>query len=68
MTGAAAYPLHRKLTNSTVLERLYAKQGSYLCPQAYPEGCPTHPDYRAPPPPSAGRGRGCSTRCSTPSS
>jgi len=45
MTGAAAYPLHPKLTDSPVLERLYATHGSYLCPQAYPEGCPTHPAY-----------------------
>ena len=44
-TGAAAYPLHPKLTGSAVLERLYSKQGSYLCPQAYPEGCPSHPAY-----------------------
>jgi hypothetical protein len=45
LTGAAAYPLHPKLTDAAVLERLYATQGSYLCPQAYPEGCPTHPAY-----------------------
>jgi hypothetical protein len=45
MTGQAQYPLHPKLTNSAALGRLYAKQGSYLCPQAYPEGCPTHPAY-----------------------
>jgi hypothetical protein len=45
MTGAATYPLHPKLTDSAVLERLYATYGSYLCPQAYPEGCPTHPAY-----------------------
>jgi hypothetical protein len=45
MTGAAEYPLHPKLTDSAVLPRLYAKHGSYLCPQAYPEGCPTHPAY-----------------------
>ena len=45
LTGAATYPFHPKLTYSPVLERLYTKQGSYLCPQAYPEGCPTHPAY-----------------------
>jgi hypothetical protein len=45
LTGAKAYPLHPKLTTSPVLDRLYAKHGSYLCPQAYPEGCPTHPAY-----------------------
>jgi hypothetical protein len=45
LTGAKAYPLHPKLTGAAVLERLYATHGSYLCPQAYPEGCPTHPAY-----------------------
>ena len=45
LTGTKAYPLHPKLTNSPVLERLYSRYGSYLCPQAYPEGCPTHPAY-----------------------
>jgi hypothetical protein len=45
LTGTKAYPLHPKLTNSAVLERLYSTQGSYLCPQADPEGCPTHPAY-----------------------
>lgn len=45
MTGAAEYPLHPKLTGSAVLDRLYSRNGTYLCPQAYPEGCPTHPAY-----------------------
>jgi hypothetical protein len=45
LTGAKAYPLHPKLTDSAVLDRLYSTHGSYLCPQAYPEGCPTHPAY-----------------------
>jgi hypothetical protein len=45
LIGQAEYPLHPKLTGSAVLERLYTRHGSYLCPQAYPEGCPTHPAY-----------------------
>jgi hypothetical protein len=45
LTGAKASPLHPKLTGAAVLERLYSRNGSYLCPQAYPEGCPTHPAY-----------------------
>jgi hypothetical protein len=45
MTGAADYPLHPQLTDSAVLDRLYSTHGSYLCPQAYPEGCPAHPAY-----------------------
>ena len=66
MTGAADYPLHPKLTDSPVLARLYSHNGSYLCPQAYPEGCPAHPAYPEPPPPSAGPECACSRRCSTP--
>jgi len=58
LTGAAAYPPHPKLTDSAVLDRLYAKHGSYLCPQAYPRAArPTRPT-RGPRPPSAGRGAG----------
>jgi hypothetical protein len=45
LTGTKAYPLHPKLTNSAVRERVSSRYGSYLCPQAYPEGCPTHPAY-----------------------
>jgi hypothetical protein len=45
MTGAADYPLHPKLTESAALVALYSQNGTYLCPQAYPEGCPTHPAY-----------------------
>jgi hypothetical protein len=45
MTGAADYPLHPKLTDSAALDSLYSRHGSYLCPQAYPEGCPAHPAY-----------------------
>jgi hypothetical protein len=45
LTGAADYPLHPKLTGSAAPARVYGRYGSYLCPQAYPEGCPTHPAY-----------------------
>jgi len=45
LTGAAEYPVHAKLADSTALAALYTRHGSYLCPQAYPEGCPTHPGY-----------------------
>jgi hypothetical protein len=45
LTGQAQYPLHPKLTNSAAPQRAYSRHGSYLCPQAYPEGCPTHSAY-----------------------
>jgi hypothetical protein len=43
IAGVADYPIHPKLFDSPALERLYSRNGSHLCPQAYPEGCPTHP-------------------------
>ena len=45
MTGAAQYPIHAKLFNSPALAAVFSQHGTYLCPQAYPEGCPTHPAY-----------------------
>jgi hypothetical protein len=48
MTGAAQYPIHSDLlTHSSVLGLVFAKYGTYLLPQSYPEGCPTHPSYPA---------------------
>jgi hypothetical protein len=45
MTGAAQYPIHPKLLDSPALAAVFSQHGTYLCPQAYPEGCPTHPAY-----------------------
>jgi hypothetical protein len=42
---AIDYPIHPYLTNSSVLEEMYSLTGSYLLPQAYPEGAPLHPAY-----------------------
>jgi len=41
----AARALHRDLLNSAALPLIYSKYGSYLVPQAFPEGAPTHPCY-----------------------
>ncbi len=46
-TGQADYPVHADLLESEALERTREKHGTYLLPQAYPEGCPTHPAYPA---------------------
>jgi len=43
--GAANYPIHPEILNSPVLTEVFIKYGTYLLPQAYPEGCPTHPAY-----------------------
>ena len=44
-TGAAGDPIHADLLNSMALQRTYGSTGSYLLPQAYPEGSPIHPSY-----------------------
>lgn len=45
LVGAAKYPIHVDLLNSTALKAVYAANNNYLLPQAYPEGCPLHPSY-----------------------
>lgn len=47
MTGAKSYELHPDILNSAALQRVYSANGTYLCPQAYVEGSPTHPSYPA---------------------
>jgi membrane-associated phospholipid phosphatase len=41
----ADYPIHTDILNSSALETVFNATGTYLLPQAYPEGCPTHPSY-----------------------
>jgi len=43
----ADHAIHPDLLNASVLNVVYAKHGSYLLPQAYPEGAPLHPAYGA---------------------
>lgn len=47
MTGRADYPIHESILNSPVLDLIFNRYGTYLLPQAYPEGCPAHPAYPA---------------------
>jgi hypothetical protein len=49
-TGSTPFPqaagaLHNDVLNSAALPLTFAKYGSYLLPQAFPEGSPTHPCY-----------------------
>lgn len=46
-SGQTRYPLHEALFETEILTAIYNRFGSYLLPQAYPEGCPTHPSYPA---------------------
>ncbi len=45
VTGAFSYPLHSDVLNSPALQETFSIYGSYLCTQAYPDGCPTHTAY-----------------------
>jgi membrane-associated phospholipid phosphatase len=46
-TGAGQSPIHHSLLASAALDLTFERHGSYLLPQAYPEGCPLHPSYPA---------------------
>jgi len=46
-TGIRTYPIHQSITHSEAVDAVYKKTGTYLLPQAYPEGCPLHPSYPA---------------------
>jgi membrane-associated phospholipid phosphatase len=43
----AEYPLHAELLGAGALEEVRRRNGTALLPQAFPEGCPTHPSYPA---------------------
>lgn len=47
MKGTVDYPISATLRSSEAMQRIYDQYGTYLLPQAYPEGCPTHPSYPA---------------------
>jgi hypothetical protein len=39
------YPIHPDVLESEALSRVFGVQGTYLLPQAFPEGSPLHPSY-----------------------
>ncbi|MGC9669570.1 vanadium-dependent haloperoxidase [Planosporangium sp. 12N6] len=46
MTGKRDYPMiDSEVLDSAAVKRTFARHGSYLLPQAFPEGSPTHPAY-----------------------
>lgn len=45
LTGAADYPLHPDVLTSRATTEVFEKYGTYLLPQAFPEGSPTHSSY-----------------------
>ena len=46
-TGVRSYPVAPALLDSPAVEATFARTGTYLFSQAYPEGCPLHPSYPA---------------------
>jgi len=46
-SGLFVYPLHDDVLHSKVVHLLRQKNGSWLLPLVFPEGCPTHPAYGA---------------------
>ncbi len=47
MTGAATYPIDAEILGSQAVSEAFDLYGTYLLPQAYPEGSPLHPAYGA---------------------
>jgi hypothetical protein len=45
LTGSSSYPLPDELLNLDAVQQVFSATGSYLLPQAYPDGCPLHPAY-----------------------
>jgi hypothetical protein len=46
-SGLKSYPLHADVLNSEAADRVRQRNGTWLLPMAFPEGCPTHPAYGA---------------------
>lgn len=46
-TGRARYPVAGEILASEAMAEVTRRHASALLPQAYPEGCPTHPSYPA---------------------
>ena len=47
LTRAARHPIAPDLLGSAAVAGAYQANGTYLLPQAFPEGCPLHPAYPA---------------------
>jgi hypothetical protein len=46
-TGVRSYPVAPALLESPAVGAIFARTGTHLFPQVYPEGCPLHPSYPA---------------------
>ncbi len=44
-TKTARFPIGSDILASEAVDRVFKRNGSYLLPHAFPEGCPQHPSY-----------------------
>lgn len=44
-TRQADFPINEEILSAKALDLVFSKYGTYLLPQEYPEGSPTHPSY-----------------------
>jgi membrane-associated phospholipid phosphatase len=47
LSNRTTYPIHNDVLHSQAAARTFSQNGTWLLPQAYTEGCPTHPSYGA---------------------
>ena len=47
LAHAVSYPIHSDVLNSAAPAQVFGRYGTYLLPQAFPEGSPLHPSYGA---------------------
>ncbi len=47
LSGVTTYPIDPEILNSQAVQQTFSRYGTYLLPQAYPEGSPLHPAYGA---------------------
>jgi hypothetical protein len=47
LAGIKSYPVHSDILNSDAVQQVFNRNGTYLLPMAFPEGCPQHPSYGA---------------------
>jgi len=45
LTNTRLYPLHGDILNSKAVQQVFTRDGTYLLPHAFAEGCPQHPSY-----------------------
>lgn len=45
LTGEIAYPIDDQVLDSEAVRRVFDRYGTFLLPQAFPEGSPVHPSY-----------------------